>query len=442
MKAMARAIKEQTGSGVRQGTATRRAGRETAARLVAAAHEQLEVETLERFSMRNVAERAGVSLANLQYYFPRREDLLRALYQDLDTRYRAAYEEVLAQAPDDPVERFQAVLEYNMKDISKRSTRQFFMQLWALLGSIDNGFLNACAFRGILSSSFQNNLRRQIASLLASRIPSRETSSLATALLSGERGKLPSRIRELFRRTGISHLLAVSGLHVGFITAALLLLFRKLAGRSVLSVLLVILLMSFYVFLAGARASTVRAGIMGGIVLVCFQARGRIPDFRAIWSAAVICILIVSGMEVLADVGAQMSFSAVLSLAIMGRTFSMPFGRILSILYAGFIVTLALAPLVFSVYGSLSPVAPLATLLSMPFMLATMLLGILTLAAGSILPGIPVLLEWTVYLWLKTVKLLDLGLMNSSKWMIPIWVSAIVILVLLSRRGRFFRRFS
>ena len=138
MKAMAQAMKEETGSGVRRGTATRRAGRETAARLVAAAHEQLEVETLERFSMRNVAERAGVSLANLQYYFPRREDLLRALYQDLDTRYRAAYEEVLAQAPDDPVERFQAVLEYNMKDISKRSTRQFFMQLWALLGSIDN----------------------------------------------------------------------------------------------------------------------------------------------------------------------------------------------------------------------------------------------------------------------------------------------------------------
>jgi AcrR family transcriptional regulator len=123
MKAMAQAIKEQTGTGVRQGTATRRAGKETAARLVAAAHDQLEAETLERFSMRNVAERAGVSLANLQYYFPRREDLLRALYQDLGTRYRAAYEEVLAQAPDDPVERFQAVLEYNMKDISKRGAR-------------------------------------------------------------------------------------------------------------------------------------------------------------------------------------------------------------------------------------------------------------------------------------------------------------------------------
>ena len=129
---------EETGSGVRRGTATRRAGKETAARLVAAAHEQLELETLERFSMRNVAERAGVSLANLQYYFPRREDLLRALYQDLDTRYRAAYEEALAQAPEDPIERFQVVLEYNLRDIRDRSTRQFFIQLWALLGALDN----------------------------------------------------------------------------------------------------------------------------------------------------------------------------------------------------------------------------------------------------------------------------------------------------------------
>ena len=135
---MARMLNENIGGGVRRGTATRRAGKETATRLVAAAHEQLELERLEHFSMRHVAERAGVSLANLQYYFPRREDLLRALYQDLDTRYRAAYETVLAEAPADPVKRFEAVLDYNMKDISKRATRQFFMQLWALLGSLDN----------------------------------------------------------------------------------------------------------------------------------------------------------------------------------------------------------------------------------------------------------------------------------------------------------------
>ena len=43
-----------------------------------------------------------------------------------------------SEAPADPVKRFQAVLDYNLKDISKRATRQFFMPLWALLGALDN----------------------------------------------------------------------------------------------------------------------------------------------------------------------------------------------------------------------------------------------------------------------------------------------------------------
>jgi AcrR family transcriptional regulator len=98
----------------------------------------LETENYERFSMRNVAERAGVSLANLQYYFPNREALARALLTDVAARYRAAYEACLANASEDPVERFQIVLRWNMEDIGQRSTRQFFIQLWALLGSLDN----------------------------------------------------------------------------------------------------------------------------------------------------------------------------------------------------------------------------------------------------------------------------------------------------------------
>jgi len=56
--------------------------------------------------MRNVADRAGVSLANLQYYFTRRKDLAQAILQDVGDSYRAAYDECLAAAPDSPEERF------------------------------------------------------------------------------------------------------------------------------------------------------------------------------------------------------------------------------------------------------------------------------------------------------------------------------------------------
>ncbi len=123
--------------GTKQGTATRSAGKRTAARLVQVARELLTTEPLEHFSMRAVADRAGVGLANLQYYFPRREDLARALYLDVGDRYAAAYTECLKTAPEDPVARFRAILRWNLHDITLKATRQFFIQLWALLGSID-----------------------------------------------------------------------------------------------------------------------------------------------------------------------------------------------------------------------------------------------------------------------------------------------------------------
>ncbi len=123
----------------RKGTATRRAGAETAAKLIATAHDLLENEPLSRFSMRNIAESAGVSLANLQYYFPKREDLVHAMSIDLDQRYRKAQSKVLADIDiNSPLERFKAVLRYQLEDITLKETRQFFIQYWALIGSMDN----------------------------------------------------------------------------------------------------------------------------------------------------------------------------------------------------------------------------------------------------------------------------------------------------------------
>lgn len=132
-------LRPDTGhSGTKRGTATRRAGKATAAKLVEAARDMLASENFERFSLRAVADRAGVSLANLQYYFPRKEDLARALYLDVGERYRVAYAACLAAAPDEPGARLEAVLRWNMEDIARPATQQFFIQLWTLLGSLDD----------------------------------------------------------------------------------------------------------------------------------------------------------------------------------------------------------------------------------------------------------------------------------------------------------------
>ena len=117
--------------------ATPRASNETAVRIVEAARELLLTEGYAQFSMRNVAGRAGVHLANVQYYFRTRDDLVRALLEDTGARYRASYDELRANAPADRIARFLAVIDFNLKDIAAWETRRYFIQLWALLTEID-----------------------------------------------------------------------------------------------------------------------------------------------------------------------------------------------------------------------------------------------------------------------------------------------------------------
>src|SRR5438270_6942797 len=98
--------------------ATPRTSNETALRIVEAARELLMTEGYAQFSMRNVAARAGLHLANVQYYYKTREDLVTALLNDTGERYRTSYQELRAKAPTDREARFKAIVEYNLKDIA------------------------------------------------------------------------------------------------------------------------------------------------------------------------------------------------------------------------------------------------------------------------------------------------------------------------------------
>jgi len=116
---------------------SRRAGNDTAARIVLAARELLMTQGYAQFSMRNVAARAGLHLANVQYYYKTREALVKALLDDTGERYRSSYEELRAKGPTDREARFRAVVEFNLEDIATSETRRYFIQLWALLTEID-----------------------------------------------------------------------------------------------------------------------------------------------------------------------------------------------------------------------------------------------------------------------------------------------------------------
>lgn len=118
----------------------RAAGRppnETAQRIVEVARAVLMNKGYAQFSMRNVAAEAEMRLANVQYYFPTRSDLVRALMQDTQQRYEVAYRECLLKAPPDRHERFRAFMDFNLSDVANPETRRFITQMWALLDTMD-----------------------------------------------------------------------------------------------------------------------------------------------------------------------------------------------------------------------------------------------------------------------------------------------------------------
>ena len=140
-------------------------------------------------------------------------------------------------------------------------------------------------------------------------------SALALAILLGLRGDFPPDLMDDFRRTGTSHLLAISGLHVG----VLLLLVLGFVGwacgrRSPVYVLLPLAAIWGYALVGGLPVSVTRAAIMGTILLVAW-AMGR-PS--RILPALGLAAAAMAGLqpEVMTQVSFQLSFAAVAGIAL------------------------------------------------------------------------------------------------------------------------------
>lgn len=131
-------------------------------------------------------------------------------------------------------------------------------------------------------------------------------------ILLGERGSIPPEIKTAFSDTGVIHVLAISGLHVGLIAAlifGLLALFR--IPRTGCALITIAMLM-IYIFLTGGSPPVVRASIMGSIILLgpIFLRRPNVYNSLAI---AALIILLIKPSD-LFYVGFQMSFGATLGI--------------------------------------------------------------------------------------------------------------------------------
>ena len=142
-------------------------------------------------------------------------------------------------------------------------------------------------------------------------------SSLLKSMILGQRWELPSDIRDSFSRTGTAHILAISGLHVGFIMAGMDFLLRRFYLRRSTIFIIQSTILTLYCALIGAPASAVRATIMAIIFLGGYALNRPEDKANSLALTAFLILLIAPGK--LFDIGFQLSFAAVAGIILFAR---------------------------------------------------------------------------------------------------------------------------
>jgi competence protein ComEC len=165
---------------------------------------------------------------------------------------------------------------------------------------------------------FLFNLRDKVLGILDQNIKSKKEKSVAEALLIGYRDDLDKDLVQAYSNTGTIHVIAISGLHLGFIYLLLLMAFKPFAKikwiHYWLKPIVVIGILWIFSLLAGGGASILRSAIMFTCIAVgeIFNKKNSIYNSLALSAFIILCIYPFS----LWDVGFQLSYAAVLSIVV------------------------------------------------------------------------------------------------------------------------------
>ena len=144
----------------------------------------------------------------------------------------------------------------------------------------------------------------------------KDISGLIKGIVLGDKSNIDEDIEENFRISGISHILAVSGLHVSYIIFAFNLLFKKSFGKRNVK-FIIILFLIFYMFLTGFSPSIVRASIMN-IIILGAGIFHRKNDLATSVSLSLLIILIYNPF-LIENIGLQFSYMATIGIVLLQK---------------------------------------------------------------------------------------------------------------------------
>ena len=225
------------------------------------------------------------------------------------------------------------------------------------------------------------------------RLYAPEVSAFLGALITGWTDDLDPSLQNALSRTGLTHVVSVSGMHVSFLSGVLLLLLnRNRRSTAVIQIFTIF----FFAVMAGSAPGALRAAILCSAALVAPFFGRRSDSLTSLLTA--LLILLLANPFAIANVGLQFSFAATLGIYVLGVPLytywkkrlpeapylQKPLTVLLSLCAVDIGATLATLPLTALYFGQASLISPFMNLITGWSVSLAFLGGILSVALGAL----------------------------------------------------------
>lgn len=258
-------------------------------------------------------------------------------------------------------------------------------------------------------SYFFQKLRREIARLIESCVPAEATANFVKALFIGERATLNTDLKQAYQVSGIMHIMAISGLHIGtlflffnYLLAWIFTPWRYRIWARLAKVILLIALLWIYGLVVLGGPSIFRSVLMFSLLALSQLGSQRVNGLNTLFFSA--CLILIFQPQALYNVGFLLSYSAVLGLLIIvpfvekyTRKLPKVLAKPASIIIASTAAQLTTLPILLSVFTHFSLYFLIGNLIAIPLIGIIMPLIVIMLILSLIYLPLATLVGWLIH---------------------------------------------
>jgi competence protein ComEC len=220
--------------------------------------------------------------------------------------------------------------------------------------------------------------------------------AVVRGMVLGDRSLMPEELEKAFQRSGITHVLAISGQHVAILAAVIYFAIRIFAVPPTIRALVTIVLTWLYVLIAGAPPSAIRAGVVATFVLAAPLLGRQVSPLH--FMSTMLALVLSYNPQLIYSTGFQLSVTAVFGILLLTkplkslvehtllRPLKSPPAQLSNLISVSLAAQIATSPIVAATFDQVSIVGMFTNLIAVPLSGPILILGLLASVSGNLYP--------------------------------------------------------